>query len=275
MVLAGFAATVLISWLGDRQGWSALTTFVVTAAILAALAVARRGITRPIMVALIFLQAIPVFGLAVVARVAPLMTIAGLTVMWRIYVGKLHRSRVVPRADNEVAPGARGFVNHLLRLGFQIVGSVHATGPGYETVFTYLVSSDRRTFAVATDRVQTLASLFGPRIFVTMDRASLPVPPVELRQLVTADLPELYDAHKRALAVISAQGYAPDHLHTARVVASAIDHERISLEFLGARPWWVAGQVALGVIRRRPPDAGPITEDEASTGRVARWMGAS
>jgi len=126
LVVAAFVGATLISWLGSQQGWSPLTSFLVTAGLLGGLAVVRRGITRPIMVILIFVQAIPVFGIATVARVAPAVTVIGLTVMWRIYVGKLARSTLIPSADPEVDPGARGFVDHLLRLGFQVVGSADA-----------------------------------------------------------------------------------------------------------------------------------------------------
>ena len=271
LVAGAFVGALFIAWLGMQQRWSPLTTFLVTAGFLGILAVARRGITRPIMVILIYVQAIPVFGIGTVARVAPAVTVIGLMVMWRIYAGKLARSTLVPRADHEVDPGARDFVDHLLRLGFQMAGSVDAHGPGYKTIFTYLVSSDRRTFAVATDRVETLASLFGKRIFVTIDRASLPVPPLELRQLVPSDLPELYDAHKQALAVILQQGHQPDHLIPGRVIGRAMEYEHGSIDFLGARPWWVARQVALRMIRRRPPDAERITETVESASRIARW----
>ena len=271
LVVAAFVGATFISWLGNQQEWGLLTTFLVTTGFLGVLAVVRRGITRPIMVILIFVQAIPVFGIGTVARLAPVATVIGLTVMWRLYVAKLSRSTLIPSADLEVDPGAQGFVDHLLHLGFQVVGAADARGPGYSTVFTYLVSSDRRSFAVATDRVETLASLFGERILVTIDRASLPVPPLELRQLVPSDLPELYDAHKQALAVIRQQGHQPDHLIPGRIVGRALRHEQNSIEFLGARPWWVAGQVALGVIRRRPPDAERITESVESASRIARW----
>ena len=250
-----------------------MTTFLVTAGLMVALALVRRGVTRPIMVFLILLQAMPVFGIGTVARLAPPIILCGLAVMWRIYIGRLNRSTLGLRNDNEVAPGARGVADQLLRLGFQMVGSVDARGPGYKTVFTYLVSSDRRTFAVAADRVQTLASLYGDRILVTIDRSSTPVPPTELRQFVPVDLVELYDAHKRALTVISGQGHEPDHLVPSRVIERAIEHERRSLKFLGARPWWVAGQMMLGLVRRRPPDGDQIMDDAASAARVERWAG--
>jgi hypothetical protein len=224
------------------------------------------------MVVLIFLQAIPVFGVGTVARLAPPIIFGGLAIMWRIFVGKLESSTLVKRGDNEVAPGARGFVNNLLQLGFQFVGSVDARGPDYATVFTYLVSSDRRTFAVATDRVETFASLFEDRILVTIDRSSMPVPPTELRQFVPADPPELYEAHKRALAAVSGQGMEPEHLASARVVDRAIEHEQRSVEFLGSRPWWVAWEITRGVIRRRPPGSETISDDPGSIERILRWQ---
>ncbi|HKY47722.1 MAG TPA: hypothetical protein VJQ79_07040, partial [Acidimicrobiia bacterium] len=244
----------------------------VTAGLMSALAVARRGITRPIILVLIVLQAIPVFGLGMVALWAPPIIVVGVAVMWRIYIERLQRSTLTPRSDSRVAPGARRVVEDLLRLGFQTVGSVDARGPDYKTVFTYLVSSDRRTFAVAADRVGTLASIYGRRIMVTIDRSSTPVPATELRQRVQGDIGEMYEAHKEALRVISDHGQEPDHLVPARVIERAIEHERRSLEHLGDRPWWVGGQIFLGMIRRRPPDSARIADDPATAARVESWI---
>ena len=273
VVLAAFAGAALISWWGTQRGWTDLTIFLVTAGLMSALAVGRRGITRPIMLVLIVLQAIPVFGLGTVALWAPPIIIIGVAVMWRIYIERLKRSTLAPRRDNQIAPGARRVVDDLLRLGFQTVGSVDARGPDYKTIFTYLVSSDRRTFAVAADRVGTLASLFGDRILVTIDRSSTPVPATELRQLVEGDIGEMYEAHKEALGVISETGQEPDHLIPARVIERAIEHEDRSLQHLGDRPWWVARQIALGVIRRRRPDSDRIVDGPPTTARVGRWTG--
>lgn len=271
LVLAAFAGAFFISWWGTQRGWTELTIFLVTAAFMGALAVVRRGVTRPIMLVLIVLQAIPVFGLGTLWAL-PIVAI-GVAVMWRIYIERLKRSTLVLRADNQVAPGARRVVEDLLRLGFQTVGSVDARGPDYKTVFTYLVSSDRRTLAVAADRVGTLASLYGDRILVTIDRSSTPVPATELRQLVHGDIAEMYEAHKGALEVISGRGEQPDHLVPARVIERAIEHETRSLQYLGDRPWWVARQKALGIIRRRPPDSARISDDQATAARVDSWTG--
>ncbi|HUP16160.1 MAG TPA: hypothetical protein VM848_08960 [Acidimicrobiia bacterium] len=273
LVLAAFAGAFFISWWGTQRGWTELTIFLVTAGFMSVLAVVRRGVTRPIMLVLIVLQAIPVFGLGTVLLWALPIVGIGVAVMWRIYIERLKRSTLVFRADNHVAPGARRVVEDLLRLGFQTVGSVDARGPDYKTVFTYLVSSDRRTFAVAADRVGTLASLYGDRILVTIDRSSTPVPATELRQLVHGDIGEMYEAHKGALEVISGRSEEPDHLVPARVIERAIEHETRSLQYLGDRPWWVARQKALGIIRRRPPDSARITDDQATAARVESWIG--
>jgi hypothetical protein len=272
VVLAAFAGAALISWWGTQRGWTELTIFLGTAGFMSALAVMRRGVTRPIMGILILLQAIPVLGLGTVALWAPPIIVIGVAVMWRIYIERLKRSTLTPRADHQVAPGARRVVEDLLRLGFQTVGSVDARGPDYKTIFTYLVSSDRRTFAVAADRVGTFASLYGGRIMVTIDRSSTPVPASELRQLVHGDIGSMYEAHKEALDVISDKGQKPDHLVPATVVERGMEHERRSLHHLGDRPWWVGRQIFLGAIRRRPSDSARITDDPATAARVKLWI---
>ncbi|MGH8928133.1 MAG: hypothetical protein ACRDWH_07260 [Acidimicrobiia bacterium] len=272
LVVAALIGASFISFVGSEQGWSPLTIFLLNTLYLGMLAVIRRGITRPLMVGLIVIQAIPVWGLGTVAALAPPIILLIVAIMWRTFVGRLQRSRLVPREDREVAPGARRPIDELIFLGFQSVGSADAIGPGYETTFSYLVSADRRTYAIATDRLQTLASTFGERVLVTTDRASMPVPPSELRQLIPKDVPELYEAHKYALEVVSRSGHQPDHLVPARVIEQSHLNERRSLNYLAARPWWVAVQTALGVVRRQPPDSRPITFDPESSCRIEAWL---
>lgn len=271
LVVAAFAGIILIDWAGARWGWTPLAAFLVTVAFLLGLAWVRRGLTRPLMLLFIFLQAIPVFGIGEVARWAPFLVLLLLAITWRAWVGKLGRSRMTPRTDHEVVPGARSAVAELLGLGFQMVGSADATGPDYRTIFNYLVSADRRSYAVATDRVQTMASQFGDRILVSIDRASTPVPATELRQLVRAGPSGLYEAHKRGLEVLAEMGHHPDHLAPGRVMERSLQEERRTIDFLTARPWWVAAQVLRGVLRRQPPDSRPLGRDPESLARIERW----
>ena len=274
LLFGALSGVSIISLAGERQGWSPLTIFLINAAFLGVLAVIRRGITRPLMIALIFLQGIPYFGVGTVARLAPPIILVGLAIMWRIFVGRLHRSRLVARGDSEVVPNARGRVDDLIRMGFQMVGSADATGPGYKTIFTYLVAADRRTYAIATDRLHSLASAYGERVLVTTDRASMPAAPTELRQLIPRDLPGLYEAHKHALDVVGNHGHQPDHLVARRVIELSHAYEHRSLDYLSAHPWRLAARTAVGVARRQPPDSKPITDDIDSAGRIESWMAA-
>lgn len=275
LVAGAVVGIYLIELVGSRFGWTPLAVFGVTAAFLIGLALVRSGVTRPLMIIFVFLQAIPAFGIGTVARWAPPLVLALLTVMWWRWVRKLGQSSLVPRNDNEVVPGARRAVDQLLALGFQMVGSADAAGPGYRTIFNYLVSADRRTYAVASDRVQALASQFGDRMMVSIDRASIPVPASELRQLVRSDIAGLYETHKAALQVLAALGHQPEHLDPSRVVERSLAEERRTIDFLTARPAWVAWQIARGVARRRPPDSRLIDGSEGTASRVERWAASS
>jgi hypothetical protein len=273
--VAAFVGIVFFDAIGARYGWTPLQVFLATAAFLGGLAWIRRGLTRPIMFAFIFLQAIPVFGTGAAASWTPPLALLLLALTWRRWIGRLSRTELMPRPDHDVVPGARGAVDELLQMGFQMVGAADATGPGYHTIFNYLVSADRRTYAVATDRVQTLASQFGDLILVSINRASAPVPPTELRQLAHEDFPDLYGTHKAALDVLAEMGRQPDSLAPARVMERSLREERRTIDFLTARPWWVAAQMIRGVVRRQPPDSKLIGRDPQSKARIERWLASS
>ena len=268
VILAGFAGSVLIGIWGREQGWTPLTIFLAQAAFLAALALVRRGVPRVFMAVLIALQALPVFGLGRVLLVAVPAFALATALMWRSYIGKFSTMEIIPRRDQAVAEGARKSVNELYHLGFVPVSSVDASGPGFETIFTYMVSSDRRTYAVVTDQVQTLVSKFGRRLLVTMDRASLPVPPSELRQVLAVDLPALVAAHDDALRAVAAVGVFPDPLEPSTIIAMARASEESSISHLTANPWKAGWAVLKGGLARRKPDADLIGTDLE---RIKRW----
>ncbi|HEU4750985.1 MAG TPA: hypothetical protein VFT54_08000 [Acidimicrobiia bacterium] len=272
VILAAFIGSIAIDALGARLGWSALVAFLVKLVLLFGLAVIRSGVSRLFMLLYAVLQAIPVFGLTSVAIAGPIVIVTGFALLWRTYLTRFTRSELTPRHDQAIADGARGPFDEFRRLGFQPVTSADATGVDYKTIFTYLVSADRRTYAVVTDQLQTLASQFGPKELATMDRAALPTAPTELRQLVrTLDLSELVDAHERALAVLASHGHQPDHLVPDRILDISITAERNTIDLLAARPWWVLGQVLLGMIRRERPNSRPITHDPITVNRIERW----
>lgn len=272
LILAGFAGSVLVGIWGRDQGWSPLETFIGQAVFLAVLGMVRKGVTRLFMAVLITLQALPVFGLGTVLAVAVPAFLLAFAVMWRIYIGKFSTMNLSPRRDQAIAERARGHVNELRQVGYQTVGSVDASGPGFETIFTYLLAPDKRTFAVVTDEVQTLSSQFGSRLLVTMDRASLPTPPGELRQVVATHLPGMIEAHERALAALEELGFAPDPLDSARLLDQAREAEERSTVYLASRPWWVGWQVLKGRLTRRRPDSALVGPDQD---RIKRWWASS
>lgn len=272
VILAAFLGSLAIDLIGARLGWSPLVIFLVKLLLLFGLAVIRRGVSRPFMLLFAVVQAVPVFGLTNVALAGPIVILIGFALLWRIYLARFTRSELTPRHDQAIADGARGHFHEFRRLGFQTVASMDAKGVDYETIFTYLVSADRRIYVVVTDQLQTLASQFGDRVMVTMDRGALPTAPTELRQVVQAfDLSELVDAHQTALAVLAAHGHHPDHLAPSKILDVSINAERNTIDLLTARPWWVLGQVLWGMIRRQRPDSRRISNDPATGERIKRW----
>lgn len=272
VIVAAFLGSWAIDLIGARLGWTALVIFLVKLVLLFGLAVIRSGASRPFMLALAVVQAVPVFGVANVATAGPIVILTGFALLWRTYLARFTRSELTPRHDQAIADGARGAFDEFRRLGFQPVASMNAKGVDYQTIFTYLVSADRRVYVVVTDQLQTLASQFGDRVMVTMDRGALPTAPTELRQVIqTSDLSELVEAHHSALAVLASQDQQPDHLAPSRILDVSIKGERNTIDLLTARPWWTLGQVLLGMIRRERPDSRRITEDAITLERIELW----
>jgi hypothetical protein len=268
IIISGFAGGVLIALWGRRQGWSPLTILIVQAVLLTGLAWLRGGIARLFMIALLVLNSVPVFGLTRVLIGAAVIYLVTLPLRWRYYMANMAGLELETRHDQGVAEEARAFLLQYRQLGFQPVSAAQARGPGFETVFTYLLSPDRLTYAILTDQVQTFASRFGERVLVTMDRGTLPVPPLELRQVFKTDIPGLWQHHQAALAAVAGHGLRPDPLEPARLADLVLQYEKFSLDFVRNRPWWTGWRVLIGFLTRRRPDSEPIG---ANPERIQRW----
>jgi len=272
IIVAAFLGSWAIDLTGARLGWTALVTFLVQLVLLFGLGVIRSGVSRPFMLIFAVAQAVPVFGLATVALAGPILIVSGFALLWRSYIARFTRSELTLRKDQAVADGARQQFEDFRRLGFQPVASMDARGVDYQTIFSYLVSADRRIYAVVTDQLQTLASQFGHRVMVTMDRGALPTARTELRQVIkTTDLSELMQAHSSALAVLAFRGHQPDHLALNRILDISVKAERNTIDMLTARPWRTLGQILVGMIRRQRPDSRRITDDAITLERIERW----
>jgi len=181
-------------------------------------------------------------------------------------------TRISMRSDLAVAPGAQPDVDDYLRLGFSLVGSCDVTTNGHDTIFSYLLSGDRRTYAVATDQVRCLTSSFGERVMVSISHAATPIPPLELRQLVVAQgLDELVAAHEAALAVLANHGRQPDPMRPERVVPFSMEIDRISMDYILTHKI-AFGFAMLGKMLNLPPrNAAAIRPDKRTASRIDRW----
>ncbi|HKZ18967.1 MAG TPA: hypothetical protein VJQ57_02545, partial [Acidimicrobiia bacterium] len=137
--------------------------------------------------------------------------------------------RITPRSDRAVTPEAQSDVDRYLARDYEIVASSDVSGEGFATIFTYLLSSDRAAYAVATDRVRCIASAFGDRVLVTISHVNSIVHPRELRQWVHEDsMTVTMDAHTEALAALAALGHQPDRLRPEDVLPFSIGVDEAS-----------------------------------------------
>jgi hypothetical protein len=200
------------------------------------------------------------------------------TVAWAFWV-VLSSSRwiadigITMRSDLAVAPGARQDVDDYVRRGFSLVGSSDVATGGHDTIFSYLLSADRRTYAVATDKVRCVASAFGERVMVSISHAATPVPSLELRQrVVTGGVEDLLAAHEAALVVLAGHGLQPDPLRPERVAPLSMWIDRVSMDHLVGHKVEFGLAMLWRMLRLPPRNASPIKADRRTAARIERWM---
>jgi hypothetical protein len=180
--------------------------------------------------------------------------------------------QVKPRSDRAIAPEAQGDVDRYLARDYELVGSSDVSGNRFETVFTYLLSNDGLTYAVATDRVRCLASVFGPRVMVTISQVNAIVDPKELRQWIWEDsMTVTMDAHAEALEALAAFGHRPDRLLAEQVIPFSLGVDEASKAYvLGHRRqyFWALLRGFLGL---SVPNSTRIIQDERTRKRVQAW----
>jgi hypothetical protein len=200
------------------------------------------------------------------------------TVAWAFWV-VLSSSRwivdigISMRSDLAVAPEAQQDVDDYLRRGFSLVGSSDVATGGHDTIFSYLLSADRRTYAVATDKVRCVTSAFGERVMVSISHAATPVPPLELRQrVVTRGVDELLVAHEAALAVLAGHGVQPDSLRPERVAPFSMWIDRVSMEHVVGHKVEFGLAMLWRTFSLPPRNASLIKADRRTAERIERWM---
>lgn len=266
-----------IVFLGRLWGWAWSPTTVILSAIALwlFLALIKGGLFRAVMLFVAFFQMIFLIAPGRGVWLVPLVFLIVFVVLLRWRIGQAIKTEITARDDQAVDPEAPWAFDRFVQYGFEPVASADVFGPNFRTIFTYLVSPDLRTYAVATDKLQCLVSRFDHRLLVSIDRASLPTLPTHLRQLVKWQrLIDLVEAHNRALGVLAGLGHKPEVLDRDTLLESALAHERISIASLAKHPWWIIGQELLGKLRRRPPNSELITDDPESVRRIEEWAAA-
>ena len=155
-------------------------------------------------------------------------------------------------------------------LGFQRVGALSfEPSPGKTIIATVLIGPGRDRYAVATDLVMTVQSVFGQRVLTTRNSGVATLPPEVLgNDLRGADAAELSDAHESALAVLRARGLKPDSLLPERLLEFHMALERRAIEWLNSR----ARRQAIETFGRSGLGAGALDERPSSQRRIDNWL---
>ena len=268
----GFGGAFVINLLSHTLGWSEGRTGLTLVLFLVGLLFARNRIDRA---AILLTAAAELIFLA-----EPWAYWASVPIGWIglagwitfINVKALAEIRFEPRPDQFVASGVRDDVDRYRAIGFSIVGSAEVRGQGFETVFTYLLSNDLHTYAVATDRVRALTSVFDQRELLTISEAAATVPAAVLRQMVVrGSIEELTAAHDNTLTVLSRLGHHPQLLSPREVVAISIGLDQRTIEAIRAAPARLFGYTLRVLLGFPVPHSALLTDSPQSRARIDAW----
>jgi hypothetical protein len=210
----------------------------------------------------------PVFALAILAAAVGL----------QVWLSRRMRSRLSTEFERldaaEVMPGAEEAVAAIEAAGFRRVGALGSDVPQMRgtrrVVASVLTGPDGDRFAVATDRIVEVASRFGERWLLTIDRGLTPVAADKLRQVVARAAPaELPRAHQAALELLAEKGVTPDRLaDDEETVDAALELERSAIAYVAG----LSMARTLGIETRRNSSEPMLRDDERSRRRVDEWL---
>jgi hypothetical protein len=167
-----------------------------------------------------------------------------------------------------VDPEAEGCVAAFEALGFEQVGAyAFDPEPEHTVVATLLLGPTRDEYAVVTDLVLNVVSLFGPRLLITRNSASMSLPPEYLaNDLRGAAVDELVESHRRGLELLRARGLTPGEIDGEGLVELQLSLERRCIDW-GVRS---RGKVLHALVRT---GVGHGTLHERASGqRIDAWL---
>jgi hypothetical protein len=173
-----------------------------------------------------------------------------------------------PLPEPAVDPEAEGHVAAFEALGFEQVGAyAFDPGPDLTVIATLLLGPRRDEYAVVTDLVLNVVSVFGPRLLITRNSASMSLPPEYLaNDLRGAAVDELVESHRRGLELLRARGLTPEEIDGEGLVGLQLSLERRCSD------WGVQrrGKVLHALVRT---GVGHGTLDEHASGqRIDAWL---
>lgn len=125
-------------------------------------------------------------------------------------------------------PEATEHVAGFEALGFAPVGAyAFDPEPGRAAAVTVLLGPKADEYALVTDLVLDVVSIFGSRLFITANSAAAALPSEYLSNALRgADPDEIVRAHRRGLELLAAQGLAPDPIDRERLLEIQLSLER-------------------------------------------------
>ena len=212
--------------------------------------------------------------LGILAGTPILGAIAAIVLVAWIALGSQRRLDPAGLTPLEALPEALGEASENVAaseaIAFERVGAISFDhGSGRPVVGVVLLGPGADRYAVVTDLVVAVQSVFGHRVLLTQNSGVVPPPPECLaNHLHGADVAELAAAHERALAVLRSRGLTPDRLSAERHVDLHVAVERRALDWYNGR----RGPGRIGVLFSSGKGAGPLDEGDASERRIDAWL---
>lgn len=183
---------------------------------------------------------------------------------------RLPPGAVEPAGPDAMMPGAEGFVSDFEAAGLRRIGGFRWNLRGRLVTETVMASPDHDYYAIVTDRVLELASRFGGRTLVTINRGRAPLPTDILRQVIRlGDPAELLRAHQAALDLLARRGLRPDRFGDDSEILAAI---RASDE----RELRYGSKLSLPTLLRLHVNEGDgdreLGDDDESGRRIEAWL---
>jgi len=265
---------VAVAILAASAGRVTLAALVLGVAVIYVVAIWSIRLRTPWLTALLVAAAACALGF-LAGHVVIGVAIAALLVAWmaRGAVVRLDADAITTHSGETLDPLSAAHVSAFRSLGFEPVGALSfRQSNGKEIIATVMIGARRDRYAVATDLVMTVQSVFGHRFLTTRNSAVATLPPEVLaNDLRGADPSELCEAHESALATLRARGIEPDAVRPEDLLEAHMALERRAFEWTNSR----ARRQGLETFTRSGRGQGALDASSSSQRRIDSWLRAA